>query len=723
MSRPIQPRYGGGGGNCGGANSDEQPAPALHRPPLQQRFDRGGGGGGGGGGHHRRSHYPLPPWPTREPQNDVEVRALVVLFLCNPRHYKLPVDTTLLTRDVRKRTGLLPYRLTWIREIVVNDALNWICDTFPESIVMLRADQVGVSRYILTDACILKAVRTDALMNNVLTRIEPVITQMSAEPPGFSQRPVADSMDHAMPHRHQNAERPIGGPGNEMPRSVHHHAGSLGPPPVNRRSMDLDELLNVPTSKEKQTTSGGQNREIAGLLAEPTARQALTTGKFQNRQGSSSMREICKHGTRAQCMKAHGHHACGKVHFRKVILPHTETMLGDCSYLDSCRNMDRCKFVHYEVDLVAPARERMDGSNQSAFVAKGTKLGPASFTHDLGVIREGQVNDIAAQWVKCDIRTFPFHVLKQLDLISVIMADPPWDIHMDLPYGTMRDQEMLQLRVQDVQNEGVLFLWVTGRAMELARDCMTVWGYRRVDELIWVKTNQLQRIIRTGRTGHWINHSKEHCLIGVKGNPKINRNIDCDVLVSEVRETSRKPDEVYRLIERMSPGTVKLELFGRPHNTRNNWLTLGNQLNGTRMHIPELVDLYNQQPGVEKYNPHPQSQQPLPLVDRSVIMSRTNEKNQEQMASLSNELQNSLLELCKAVTSAKNPDDSLNATTNLREFALDRLGSEPLADITFCIQRVSANAGSLDPVLSDLDQMVNRIKRDIHTTFFDDELQ
>ena len=37
--------------------------------------------------------------------------------------------------------------------------------------------------------------------------------------------------------------------------------------------------------------------------------------------------------------------------------------------------------------------------------------------------------------------------------------------------------------------------------------------YDRVDELIWVKTNQLQRIIRTGRTGHWFNHGKEHCLV------------------------------------------------------------------------------------------------------------------------------------------------------------------------------------------------------------------
>lgn len=71
--------------------------------------------------------------------------------------------------------------------------------------------------------------------------------------------------------------------------------------------------------------------------------------------------------------------------------------------------------------------------------------------------------------------------------------------------------------------------------MELGRECLDLWGYKRVDELIWVKTNQLQRLIRTGRTGHWLNHSKEHCLVGIKGNPQIHRRIDCDVLVAEVR--------------------------------------------------------------------------------------------------------------------------------------------------------------------------------------------
>ena len=179
-----------------------------------------------------------------------------------------------------------------------------------------------------------------------------------------------------------------------------------------------------------------------------------------------------------------------------------------------------------------------------------------------------------------------------LGKFDAVMADPPWDIHMNLPYGTMKDKEMINLRVDLLQDHGVIFLWVTGRAMELARECLDKWGYQRIDEIVWIKTNQIQRLIITGKTGHWLNHSKEHCLVGLKGNPKINAKVDCDVIVSKVRETSRKPDEIYGLIERMCPGGKKIELFGRPQNCMPGWLTLGNQLPGAYLKDKDIVARY-----------------------------------------------------------------------------------------------------------------------------------
>lgn len=55
------------------------------------------------------------------------------------------------------------------------------------------------------------------------------------------------------------------------------------------------------------------------------------------------------------------------------------------------------------------------------------------------------------------------HLKLFLGKFAVIMADPPWDIHMELPYGTLSDDEMRRLGIPQLQDEGLIFLWVTGR--------------------------------------------------------------------------------------------------------------------------------------------------------------------------------------------------------------------------------------------------------------------
>ncbi|EDO07757.1 mRNA m6A methyltransferase (MT-A70) family protein [Babesia bovis T2Bo] len=316
------------------------------------------------------------------------------------------------------------------------------------------------------------------------------------------------------------------------------------------------------TSGDLVPTGTAQSYDLDGLykvIHQNTARDVTRLSHFQLHE-QSGFRDICAFSTKADCrMQNPMAHICKKIHFKRIILPNTMVQLGDCSYLDTCRHIETCRFVHYQVESEILPRPPVD------LVSKG-------------------------QWICCDVRKLDFSIFNPF--VSVVMADPPWDIHMDLPYGTMKDSEMKHLKVQNIQNEGLLFLWVTGRTLEVGRECMETWGYRQLDEIVWVKTNQLQRIIRTGRTGHWINHSKEHCLIGIKGNPVINRFVDCDVLVSEVRETSRKPDEIYGLIERVAPGSLKLEIFGRSHNVRNNWITLGNQLDGYKLTHPEIKKRY-----------------------------------------------------------------------------------------------------------------------------------
>lgn len=346
-----------------------------------------------------------------------------------------------------------------------------------------------------------------------------------------------------------------------------------------KEDVNIESLLSLPTIREKESIKVGE--EILQLLSKPTAKERSLIERFRSADGGQ-VQEFCLHGTKEECVKMSSStekKPCEKLHFKKIIQKHTEESLGDCSFLNTCFHMESCKYVHYQVDFstIKPKRS-VDGQvkqiKSELPVVTPLKPGANLVLHP-------------PQWIQSDLRYFDVSILGKF---AVVMADPPWDIHMELPYGTMSDDEMRQLNIPCLQDEGLIFLWVTGRAMELGRECLSLWGYERCDEIIWVKTNQLQRIIRTGRTGHWLNHGKEHCLVGIKGNPSnINRGLDCDVIVAEVRATSHKPDEIYGIIERLSPGTRKLELFGRPHNVQPNWITLGNQLDGVHLIDPVLI--------------------------------------------------------------------------------------------------------------------------------------
>ncbi|KAI0637872.1 MT-A70-domain-containing protein [Trametes polyzona] len=384
-------------------------------------------------------------------------------------------------------------------------------------------------------------------------------------------------------------------------------------------------------------------KEVYTLMQQPTAKGRLLAEQFRSLIGS--FEPICPHITKEDCAKARRESLpdsspsksmpsiCDRVHFRPLIRAHTDVTLGHCSYLNTCyseptyaqspsipplpshrhaqygaqgqgpvslpsglgaggRGKEKapCRYLHYEVDWDVNDGQSIP-DNRQVVKKKPYRL-------PLGLGPEGKETTpvcLPPQWINCDLRRFDYSVLGKF---HVIMADPPWDIHMSLPYGTMTDDEMRAMPIPTLQDEGLLFLWVTGRAMEVGRECMRHWGYTRVDEVVWVKTNQLQRVIRTGRTGHWLNHTKEHMLVGVKtvadadGNLKfpawVNRGLDTDVVVSEVRETSRKPDEVYGMIERMCPGGRKIEIFGRKHNTRPGWLTLGNQLGADQIYEEDL---------------------------------------------------------------------------------------------------------------------------------------
>ena len=121
--------------------------------------------------------------------------------------------------------------------------------------------------------------------------------------------------------------------------------------------------------------------------------------------------------------------------------------------------LQTCKYVHYELDPTPDVSGLVMGASgipPRKMLTKTTRVEYCSEV-ELG----------EPQWINCDIRSFRMDILGQF---GVIMADPPWDIHMELPYGTMADDEMRNLNVPALQTDGLIFLWVTGRAMELGRE-------------------------------------------------------------------------------------------------------------------------------------------------------------------------------------------------------------------------------------------------------------
>lgn len=122
--------------------------------------------------------------------------------------------------------------------------------------------------------------------------------------------------------------------------------------------------------------------------------------------------EFCKLGSKAECSikrKEKGLGPCPDVHFRKIINTHTDVSLGNCSYLDTCRHMEYCKYIHYTI-------EEQDERDNPA-------------------LEKQLIPEIAQrpkQWINCDLREFDFTTLGEC---NVIMLDPPWDIHMNVSIG------------------------------------------------------------------------------------------------------------------------------------------------------------------------------------------------------------------------------------------------------------------------------------------------
>jgi mRNA (2'-O-methyladenosine-N6-)-methyltransferase len=112
--------------------------------------------------------------------------------------------------------------------------------------------------------------------------------------------------------------------------------------------FDLRAILGAESVREREHSQMGA--KIEALIRAPTTTDRKTVQTFKTK-GGTRVKYICEHGLKDKCRAVHhSPFCCEKLHFREVIQSHTDRKLGDCSYLNACRHLQSCKFVHYEMD-------------------------------------------------------------------------------------------------------------------------------------------------------------------------------------------------------------------------------------------------------------------------------------------------------------------------------------------------------------------------------------
>lgn len=171
---------------------------------------------------------------------------------------------------------------------------------------------------------------------------------------------------------------------------------------------------------------------------------------------------------------------------------------------------------------------------------------------------------------------------------GTILADPPWQFtnrtgkmapehRRLLRYPTMTLKDILDLPVADLSlPQSHLYLWVPNALIYEGLEVMKRWGFTYKTNLVWYKIRKDGGPDGRG-VGFYFRNVTELILFGTRGSLRTFQpgRRQVNVIASRKREHSRKPDELYTIIEECSPGPY-LELFAR--SARPHWKQWGNEV-------------------------------------------------------------------------------------------------------------------------------------------------
>jgi N6-adenosine-specific RNA methylase IME4 len=170
---------------------------------------------------------------------------------------------------------------------------------------------------------------------------------------------------------------------------------------------------------------------------------------------------------------------------------------------------------------------------------------------------------------------------------GTILADPPWRFinrtgkvapeHRRLSrYDTMTAADIAALPVRRLAaSRSHLYLWVPNALLAEGLQVMKAWGYTYKSNIVWHKVRKDGGSDGRG-VGFYFRNVTELVLFGTRGSLRTfaPARSQVNLLATRKREHSRKPDELYDIIEACSPGPY-LELFAR--YPRDGWYVWGNE--------------------------------------------------------------------------------------------------------------------------------------------------
>lgn len=170
---------------------------------------------------------------------------------------------------------------------------------------------------------------------------------------------------------------------------------------------------------------------------------------------------------------------------------------------------------------------------------------------------------------------------------TTILADPPWQFQNRtgkmapehrrlLRYPTMDLQEIMDLPVSKLAAaKSHCYLWVPNALLQEGLQVMKAWGFTYKCNLVWYKIRKDGGPDGRG-VGFYFRNVTELILFGTRGSMRTlpPGRTQVNILATRKREHSRKPDEIYDLVESCSPGPY-LELFAR--FKRDGWDQWGNE--------------------------------------------------------------------------------------------------------------------------------------------------